>query len=154
MLKNNPELVEDDMEKPSTQALFRFPLRSPAGAITREEETAIELLERVKSVYKEWVIPGHRRGENTHNVSVTVSVNDGEWDQVFSWMWRNRNNYAAIALMPTEVKYSQAPFIECSRYEYNKLRKSIKEVDLSNIIEDFDNTNHKEQIACSGGGCE
>jgi ribonucleoside-diphosphate reductase alpha chain len=154
MLSSVPELVEDDLEKPSSQAIFKFPVRSPKGSVLKENESAIELLNRVKKVYQTWIKGGHREGLNTHNVSVTVTVKPDEWDEVFEWMWENKDYYSAISLMPEEVKYKQAPFIACSEYEYRKLRGYCKELDLSQIIEDFDNTDLKGEVACAGGGCE
>jgi ribonucleoside-diphosphate reductase alpha chain len=154
MLENVPELVEDDLEKPSSQAIFKFPVRAPKGAVLKENESAIELLNRVKKVYQTWIKGGHRTGDNTHNVSVTVTVKPDEWDEVFEWMWENKDYYSAISLMPEEIKYKQAPFIECTEYEYRKLRGYCKEVDLSKIVENFDTTDLKGQVACAGGGCE
>jgi ribonucleoside-diphosphate reductase alpha chain len=155
MIEHFPELVEDDLERPSTQAILKFPIRAPKGSILRGEESAIGLLTRLKAVYNTWIKGGHREGSNTHNVSVTVTVKPDEWDEVFKWMWRNRDCYSAIALMPEEIKYKQAVFTECTEYEYRKLSKFIdKEIDLSKIIEDFDTTDMKKQIACAGGGCE
>jgi len=154
MMEHMPQLVEDDLEKPSTQAIFKFPIRAPKDSILKQNESAIELLERVKKVYETWIKGGHREGLNTHNVSVTVTVKSNEWDDVFKWMWKNRDCYSAIALMPEDVIYKQAPFVECTEYEYRKLRGFIKDVDLSKIVEDFDTTNLKGEIACAGGGCE
>lgn len=155
MLENVPDLVEDDLEKPSSQAILKFPMRAPKGAVLREHETALGLLERVKSVYETWVLGGHTQGANTHNVSVTVSVKDNEWDDVFKWMWKNRYSYSAISLLPySDIKYKQAPFQEITEYEYRKLRGFCKELDFSEIVENFDSTDMKQQIACGGGGCE
>jgi hypothetical protein len=37
---------------------------------------------------------------------------------------------------------------------YNEMMKSLKEVDLSKIKEEEDNTDLKGEIACGGGACE
>ena len=97
--ENNPALVEDDFFKPATEAIICVPVKAPEGSVTRKE-SPIDLLERVKKVYNEWIKPGHINGSNTHNVSVTVSVKPEEWEIVKDWMWKNKESYAGISLLP------------------------------------------------------
>lgn len=73
---NHPELIEDDYFRPKAQAIVRVPQKAPEGAILRTE-TALDLLERVKLFNMEWVKPGHRSGNNTNNVSATISIDKG-----------------------------------------------------------------------------
>ena len=56
---NHPELVEDEFFKPNQQAVIEVPQMAPNGAITRQE-TALQLLTRVKDVRSDWVRTGHR----------------------------------------------------------------------------------------------
>lgn len=70
---NHPELVEDENFRPHEQAVITVPQKAPDGSIFRHE-SPMELLERVKRFNLEWVRSGHRDGQNTHNVSVTVSI--------------------------------------------------------------------------------
>lgn len=69
----HPELVEDEYFKPKDQAVISLPVKAPEGSILRFE-SPMNLLDRVKKFNTEWVKYGHRDGENTHNVSVTVSI--------------------------------------------------------------------------------
>ena len=69
----HPELVEDEYFKPKDQAVISLPVKSPEGSIYRFE-SPMNLLERVSKFNNEWVRAGHRDGQNTHNVSVTVSI--------------------------------------------------------------------------------
>jgi ribonucleoside-diphosphate reductase alpha chain len=69
----HPELVEDEYFKPKDQAVISLPVRAPEGSIYRFE-SPMNLLERVSTFNNEWVRTGHRDGQNTHNVSVTVSI--------------------------------------------------------------------------------
>ena len=69
----HPELLEDEYFKPKEQAVISLPVRAPEGSIFRFE-SPMNLLERVSKFNLEWVKSGHRDGENTHNVSVTVSI--------------------------------------------------------------------------------
>jgi len=150
---NHPELIEDDVMKPSIQAVISIPIKAPDGAITRRE-TALQLFNRIKRLYKDWVLPGHRHGQNTHSISCTVTVKKHEWDKVKEWMWENRNNYASITLFPyEEPDYPQLPFEEITEEKYNELIKTLKQIDLSRVIEEQDNTKLQSEVACSGGSC-
>ena len=64
----------------------------------------MDMLERVKKVSTEWVRPGHQKGQNTHNVSATVSIREEEWDEVGQWMWDNRDVYNGLSVLPTTVE--------------------------------------------------
>lgn len=69
----HPELLEDEYFKPKDQAVISLPVKAPDGSILRFE-SPMDLLERVKMFNTKWVKGGHRDGQNTHNVSVTVSI--------------------------------------------------------------------------------
>ena len=69
----HPELVEDEYFKPKDQAVISLPVKSPEGSILRFE-SPMNLLDRVSKFNTNWVRSGHRDGQNTHNVSVTVSI--------------------------------------------------------------------------------
>ena len=149
----HPELLEDDAFNKNNGILV-LPQRAPIGAIIRTE-TAIAQLERMKRVYLEWIQPGHKRGDNTHNVSITVSVRDGEWEEVTEWMWKNKDSYAAISLLPfSDHTYHQSPFENITEEEYNKRIKSLVGVDIEMIREDQDYTNLTGEAACSAGSCQ
>jgi ribonucleoside-triphosphate reductase len=149
-----PNLVEDDFLKPKQDAVLSIPQRAPEGAIYRSE-SALDLLERVKKIKQNWVVPGHRKGSNQHNVSVTVSVRDDEWDSVAEWMWENREIYNGISLLPYDGgSYIQAPFEEITEDKYNELYTYLKDIDLTKVKEDHDFTTPQQEPACSGGACE
>jgi ribonucleoside-diphosphate reductase alpha chain len=151
---HHPELVQDEFFKPQSQAVLSLPMKAPAGAILRHE-TAIELLERVKRYSANWVRPGHRKGDNTHNVSATISIRLEEWDEVAEWMWNNRDNYSGLSVLPYDGgSYIQAPFTSCTKEEYEGLLGKVTKVDLTSIIEVTDSTDRQGEIACAGGNCE
>jgi ribonucleoside-diphosphate reductase alpha chain len=156
LLFNHPELLEDDFFKPNIQAVISIPQRAPEGAITRQE-SALDLLGRVSKVWKEWVKTGHRKGENKNNVSVTVSIKDGEWEDVGEWMWANKENFTALSVLPFDGgSYVQAPFTDCTKEEYEALVNKLHAIDLTQVVEIEDMTNLSGEIACGGGqlGCE
>jgi ribonucleoside-diphosphate reductase alpha chain len=149
-----PELIQDEFFKPQTQAVLSLPMKAPEGAVLRHE-TAIELLERVKRYSEKWVKPGHRRGDNTHNVSATISIKDDEWDEVSQWLWENRGIYNGISVLPySDHTYVQSPFETCTKEVYEEMLAKIQEVDLTLVAEFQDNTDLKESVACGAGGCE
>ena len=151
---NHPELVEDEYFRPHDTAVISVPQKAPEGAITRHE-SALDLLERVKKVHLEWVKIGHRSGQNTNNVSATITIKPDEWEPVGEWMWDNKHNYNGLSVLPfSEHSYKQAPFEDCTKEEYEALMPSLKEVDLDNVIEVDDNTNLTGELACAGGACE
>jgi ribonucleoside-diphosphate reductase alpha chain len=153
-VENHPELIEDEYFRPHDTAVISIPQKAPEGAILRTE-TPIQLLERVKKVYEEWIATGHRDGANTHNVSATISIKDNEWEEVGFWMWENRNCYNGLSVLPFDGgTYIQSPFEDCTKEKYEELYKSLESIDLTKVIELDDNTNLNDQAACSSGNCE
>ena len=54
--------------------------------------------------------------------------------------WENRAQVVSINVIPEE--------------EYNRLMKTLTAINLSNIIEEEDETDLKGELACAGGACE
>jgi len=154
LVQNHPELVEDEYFRPHDTAVITVPQKAPEGSILRHE-SPLELLERVKEFSQKWVKPGHITGNNTHNISATVSVKEEEWDEVGEWMWDNREHYNGLSVLPYDGgNYKQAPFEDCDKETYENLIKGLKDLDLSKVHEDQDNTNLSGELACAGGACE
>ena len=151
---NHPEIVQDEFFKPHEQAVVGIPVKAPENAIFRTE-SAIELLERIKKFSLEWVKPGHRKGDNTHNVSATVSIGEDEWEVVGQWMWENRHCYNGLSVLPrNDHSYVQAPFEECTKERFEELYSKLNNIDLTKVIEMNDNTDLSGEVACAGGLCE
>jgi len=151
---NHPELVEDEYFRPHDTAVISVPQKAPEGSILRHE-SALDLLGRVKFFYQNWIKPGHRTGQNTHNISATVSIKEEEWEEVGKWMWENRKFYNGLSVLPfSEHTYKQAPFEDCTKEQYEELMKSLHNIDLSKVVEFADMTNLMGEVACAGGACE
>jgi len=151
---NHPDLVEDELFRPHDTAVISVPQKAPIGSILRHE-SPFDLLERVKKVSQEWIKPGHRTGQNTHNVSATVSLKPEDWELAGEWMWANREYYNGLSVLPYNGgTYDQAPFEDCDEETYEKMMKSLTSVDLSKVIELEDNTDLSGELACAGGACE
>jgi ribonucleoside-diphosphate reductase alpha chain len=176
---NHPELCEDDVLRPTDTVCVRIPVKAPEGSILRTE-TALDTLERVKKFATKWIVPGHLNGDNTHNVSATISIDsskkytsidmsDGkgsqitlseegwldEWEAVGLWMWDNREVYNGLSVLPFfGGTYKQAPFEDITEEEYNTRIASVQEIDLKNVVEIDDNVDFGQVSACSGSQCE
>ena len=152
--EHHPELVEDEYFNPESQAVVEIPQAAPQGSILRTE-SPLELLDRVRRFNTEWVATGHIEGQNTHNVSCTISVKEGEWPQVGEWMWKNRNTFNGISVLPYHGgTYKQAPFEDISEERFHMLAQSLHEIDLTKVEESVDNTDLSGEAACGGGACE
>jgi ribonucleoside-triphosphate reductase (thioredoxin) len=150
----HPEMLEDDFFKPTLQSIVSVPQRAPEGAITRSE-SAMDMLERIKTINKNWIKPGHRKGANMHNVSATVTIKQDEWPAVGEWLYENKEYFTALSFLPEDLgTYKQAPFETITEEEFNEAVKSLHEVDLSRVVEMSDNTALMDQAACAGGACE
>jgi ribonucleoside-diphosphate reductase alpha chain len=153
LMTNHPELCEDDVLRPNDTVCVRIPVKAPEGSILRTE-TPIDTLERVKLFSTDWIRTGHVNGDNTHNVSATVSVRDDEWKMVGDWMWENRETYNGLSVLNYwGGSYQQAPFEDITEEEYNKRIVTLKELDLTNVTEAKDNVEFGQVAACAGGAC-
>ena len=168
--QNHPSLVKDHLLIPNS-AVVEIPIKAPAGSVLRTE-SALDTLERVKKVSQEWIKPGHIHGDNTHNVSATISIDKNrmypyhvemgevwecdEWQEVGEWMWENKQYYNGLSVLPFDGgSYSQAPFEDITEEQYNNLVGHLTSIDLSLVTEEDDITDLAGELACSGPmGCE
>ena len=126
----------------------------------------MNILKRINKFNIEWVKEGHQKGDNTNNVSATVSIdkskiyefksfNLNEWEIVGDWMWYNKDSYNGISVLPYDNgSYIQAPFENCTKEKFLELSKNLNEIDLTKVIEEDDNVNFTENLACGPDGCE
>ncbi len=149
----HPELLEDDLLN-SKQAIICIPQKAPDGSVLRTEDV-MDLLHRIKRFNEDWVRKGFRRGSNANNVSATVSIADEDWDRVGKWMWKNKASYNGLSVLPFDTgNYKQAPFEDINEAMFKELEKSLKAIDLKNVYETDDDTDHKAEAACAGGACQ
>ena len=154
LMVNHPELVEDDVLRPHDTICVRIPVKAPEGSIFRTE-SPIDTLERVKKFSIEWIKEGHLIGDNTHNVSATVSLKEEEWPVAGEWMWDNREHYNGLSVLPYfGHTYKQAPFEDITEEEYNTRLSSLHALDLTKVTELDDTVEFGQVAACAGGTCE
>ena len=154
MKEKVPALVEDCVHNSHLEAVMSFPQKAPKGAMLRTESYK-DLLERVKRFNQEWIGSGHNYGNNKHNVSCTISLKDDEWVECGQWMWDNREMYTGISVLPYNGgTYQQAPFEDCTEGEFLSMYDQLAKIDLTEVLEIDDNTEAKDNLACSNGSCE
>ena len=160
-LKNiNPALVEEHLTK-IEEAFIKVPIKVQDGALVREDETAIDFLNRVKFLQQNWIVPGHREGANMNNVSSTVSIREDEYDICEDWFWENRAFYNGIACLPYDTTfYTQVPFEDITEEVYLASVKEIysylekNEIVFTDIKETIDGTDHLATAGCEGMSCD
>ena len=154
LMKKVPELMEDDVFDSNT-TIISIPQKSPEGALTKDNQSAISLLELAMHFNKNWVHEGHNSGLNKNNVSLTVHVKENEWEEVKNFMWKNKNLYTGVSLYPyDDATYIQAPFESISKEKYDELSKYCHLIDLTEIVEETNETQLTSTVACAGGVCE
>jgi ribonucleoside-diphosphate reductase alpha chain len=145
--------IELDKFNPSNYVIS-IPVQM-AGAITRSQESAIDLLNRMKKINEVWVSKGHYEGKDTHNVSLTVSYKSEEEAGIKEWMWNNRNVFCGVSLLPYDGgTYVQAPFEEIDKETYERLTAEFPQIDLSSVNFGATVDERMGEAACQGGSCE
>ena len=140
---------EPDVTKPNHTTVFSFPMKSPDGAVCRQDMTALEQLDLWKTYQEHWC---------EHKPSVTISVKEDEWVDTASWVYNNFDDISGISFLPfSDHTYKQAPYQDCSEEEYQELySKMPKNVDWTGLsdYEQQDYTAGSQELACSAGVCE
>jgi ribonucleoside-triphosphate reductase (thioredoxin) len=129
--------------------VFYFPQKSPVGVKTRHDMSAIEHLELWKNYQENWC---------EHKPSITVSVKDHEWTTVAAWVYENFDIVSGVSFLPfSDHTYKQAPYIECTKEEYEEmLAKTPATLDWSKLAdyEKEDHTKSSQTFACTAEACE
>ena len=141
---NEPCVMKGD-----TTTVFSFPIKSPSGAVTRNDMTAVEQLEM-------WLI--YQRSWCEHKPSVTISVRDEEWMEVGAFVYKHFDEMSGVSFLPhSDHTYQQAPYQDCTKEDYEELLAIMpKSIDWSELseYENEDNTAGSQTMACSGDTCE
>ena len=141
--------AEPCVMKPDSTTVFSFPVKSPAGAVTRNDMTAIEQLELWKVYALEWC---------EHKPSVTITVREEEWLKVGAWVYDNFDICSGVSFLPhSDHSYAQAPYQDCDKETYEEaLAKMPERIDWLGLseYEQEDNTAGSQTMACSGDSCE
>ena len=129
--------------KPDQTVVFSFPQK--AEGFTRKDLTALQHLDIWLAYQRHWC---------EHKPSVTISVKDHEWMEVGAWVWEHFDECTGISFLPDDGgTYQQAPYEDTDQYTYHKLAAEMPELDWSLFIEDRDNVEGAQTLACTAGGC-
>ena len=135
-------------ENTATTFVLDFPVKSPDGAICRDDLNAIEQLEHWKIV---------KTNYTEHNPSVTIMVDENEWISVANWVYENWDIIGGLSFLPkSKHVYRLTPYEAIDEERYHALQKQIGNVDFSQLVlyEIKDETELKRELACVGGSCE
>lgn len=138
--------AEPDVTKPNSTMVFTFPKKSPKESLLREQLSSLDHL-------RLWLV--YRQNWTEHNPSVTISVKESEWPSVGAWVWENFDNLTGVSFLPYDGgSYRQPPYEEVTEEQYNELlAKMPKELDWDSLIEEDDNVEGTQMLACVSGGC-
>lgn len=156
----NPHMC---VQKPDGKWVIEFPVEAPDGATIKEDLTAVEFMDMVRSTQQNWVLPGTTRESGApglrHNVSNTITVRPGEWDAVADYLWQHRDSFTGVSLLPDDgdAIYPFAPFeaikTEAQERRWNELVAGYVPMDYLEVYEAEDGTNLTGEAACAGGAC-
>jgi ribonucleoside-diphosphate reductase alpha chain len=148
-LKDQGVYFEPDVMKPTQTTVFFFPMKSPDGAVTRNDMNALEQLELWKTYQEHWC---------EHKPSITVTVREHEWPTVGGWVYDNFDMVSGVSFLPhSDHTYRQAPYEECNIGKYEEfVSKTPQVIDWSLLskYEAEDNTAGSQTFACGPDGCE
>lgn len=140
---------EPDVMKPDSTTVFSFPQKSPEGAVTRNDMSALEQLKLWMTYQRHWC---------EHKPSVTITVKDDEWMEVGAWVYKNFDEVSGVSFLPhSDHTYQQAPYQDCSEREYLEALALMPErIDWARLseYETEDTSKGTSTFACAGGSCE
>ena len=135
--------------KPDTTTVFSFPQKSPEGAVTRNDMSALEQLNL-------WLV--YQRNWCEHKPSVTISVREHEWLEVGAWVYKHFDEVSGVSFLPhSDHTYQQAPYQDIGKTEYEELLSLMpKAIDWAKLsdYETEDTSKGSQTFACVGGSCE
>jgi ribonucleoside-diphosphate reductase alpha chain len=140
---------EDELNKPESVAVFKFPVKAPEDSVFTDDMSAIEQLEIWRIYQRHWT---------EHKPSVTVYVKDKEWVEVGAWVYKHFDEISGVSFLPfVGHTYKQAPYQEISEDQYYALLNEMPEgVEWAALqaYELEDATVGQKTFACGSGGCE
>lgn len=128
--------------------VIHFPVKSPDGAITRKDRTAIQQCEYWLQNKLNWT---------EHNPSVTITYQPNEVLDLMKWVWEHRDYLGGITFLPAfDAMYDQMPYMEIDAAEYEKAAAHFPAIDFSKLwrYEEEDLTTAAQELACLAGVCD
>ena len=132
----------------SANLVFSFPVKSPEGAVLRNDIGALQQLNHYLTFKQNWC---------EHNPSITVYVKENEWLDVGAWVYQHLDDVGGVSFLPhSDHIYQQAPYQEIDKMTYDKAVASFPIIDWSAFdqYETDDSTISMRELACVSGQCE
>jgi ribonucleoside-diphosphate reductase alpha chain len=132
-----------DGREDHTRYVVEFPCKSPEGSILASEMTAVQQLEVVQSMQKEWA---------DNAVSVTVYYRKEELPAIKEWLSENYDDgvKSVSFLLHVDHNFPLPPYEEISKDEYNK---SVAKLDFSTPIHQNATDLTLDMDNCATGAC-
>jgi ribonucleoside-diphosphate reductase alpha chain len=146
--ENGQENLDDDKVD---VWVARFPVKAPETAMTRNDEKALDQLNRYLKIMRTWC------NEKGHNQSATIYVRDDEWKAVGDWLYENFDEVTGLSFLPYDGGvYRLAPYIEITEEEYLKSESEMPRINFGDLsfYEQMDEGHGSQEAACVGGVCE
>jgi hypothetical protein len=118
-----------------------FPCKFPEGTKLANDMTAIDQLEVIKRLQKDW---------SDNAVSVTIYYRLHELDAIKEWLRENYANVKSVSfLLHNDHGFDQAPLEEITKAKYEEMSKSVTPlVSIDGIL--FDDVSIDD---CDTGAC-
>jgi hypothetical protein len=145
-----PEVGQEHLDSDQVKTwVAAFPVKSPVGAVTVDQLSAIDQLEIWKTLKENWA---------EHSVSATINVGQTEWSEVGKWVWDNFDLITGLSFLPrTDHVYKLAPYVPISEAEYEEAKAKFPKINYSLLsryeYEDHNNGTQQEW-ACAGNACD
>lgn len=130
--------------------VFSFPI-STATKISANEEAASEQFKRYLTYMENYV---------DHNASCTLTIGDGEWEEMEKLVFDNFDRVVACAFLPKYTDaFPQMPYEEITKEQYDRLAAEFPNLDslpdLVNQIEtgEFESELEEDPMCAANGSC-
>lgn len=147
-----PEVGQESMPVEEVKTwVARFPIKSPEGSMTRDDESSFDQMERYLTIMKGWC------KDRGHNQSATIYVKNEDWDKVGQWVWDHLDEIVGLSFLPYDGgNYKLAPYEEISKEEYEDAMQDFPKINFARLaeFETYDQGQGSSEIACTGGACE
>jgi len=137
----------DDDDNSCKTKVIEFPCSS-AAKVSKYNITAIEQLENYKMFMDYYV---------DSNVSVTITVQEHEWEEVEQWLWDNWDSVVAISFLSlSDSFYDLMPYEQITKEEYEERKREMKPF-IPALLSKYESEETDLDIGnlsdCEGGVC-
>lgn len=113
-----PEMIEDSIwSSTKSDIVVYIPVEPRSTSVFKDQLEGVKQLKVVKDIQENWVLPGTNQEVSVkpflnHNVSNTVEVPEGQWEEVAEFLWEHKETFSGVSFLPKigDKLYYQAPF--------------------------------------------